>query len=163
MAKTNWHREPIVVLPVAVAAVALILAPFVASADRAVQFYATLGAAVIAAGAVVLNSHYQARLVDSRAKVDRQRLDAERALYLYGFIETLKQAFKRAAATWGRVTYNVAPGMNPSPDDLSVVPAGQFIKAITLETEQNLQNALSLAASLPHDIAAEVTIAFFAT
>lgn len=161
---TDWVSEPIVVVPVSLAFATLMFVPFVVTdTDHAAQFYGAFVAAIIAAGAVVGNSFFQARLVDRRASLDRKHLDAQHALYLYGYIETLKAWLQGSAKLWAALKYNMPVGTNPSPNDATISSVEVLRRGIKPDAESELQNALSLATSLPPEIAAPITITIFST
>jgi hypothetical protein len=136
-----WANSPIVVVPLAFVALGLTLVPFaVADVDHAAQFYGSLVAAFIAAGAIIGTTTMQARF----ARFERQRQNREEmiagAVELYGWLAALLSDIAYALRIFEMWRDNGIPRN---------LVLGDVRKLTPSDGRERLRNRLTVAASIP--------------
>jgi hypothetical protein len=128
-----------------------------AKTDVAVQFFASLLAALIAAGAVIARYAYQNRLA-REAEGRQRRVDRLKAASrLYGFTGYLVRALQAlVVATEPESRVTTQPDGVLREEDLCVFTASKIRSTSILPTADEVENALNLATDLPTDLAHEV-------
>lgn len=151
--RNGGHPQRVALIVIGVGLCVAVLALLYFPKDGAAQFFGAFLAAIVAAGAVIGNAYYQARLVrerDDRISAQRSRADLVR---LIGFVS---YAYTRSAQVEVVIKGAIesARAGSSSPRDAPVMIKAGTLQAIGLfDFRESLDSYLQIASELPVDLA----------
>ncbi len=155
-------KSPVLAVVLGMGALGLAFVPFaVTSTDHAAQFYGSLVAALVAAGAVIAGGFVQARLTQIRD--DRLQLQEHKiqVVQLFGFFQYVEDRLARLERGYAHITYKQKDPAKKDREDETILSASLIRRASSINWNQDWKQLLPAAAALNRELAARVIASLY--
>lgn len=158
----NWLFSPLLVVPAGAAALGLVLVPFaITSTDHAAQFYGSLVAALVAAGAVIAGGFVQAHLTQIRDERKLMHDHKNNIVQIFGLLHYAELRLIVMGVLYSDLSYRQAEPGRPTGSDKTKLTASDIRALISAKWSEDWKLLLPAAAGLNRDLAARVIGALY--